>query len=304
MTYYATWNASTIICKWDSQGGSAVGDTSAVYSPTAKIPMPAFAPTRTGYTFAGWWTAAAGSASQVTSGTALPTSNKTFYARWSLNPYTIAYDLDGGSVSGSGNPITYNTETATFTLKNPTRAGYVFAGWSGTGLTGSANKTVAVAKGSTGNRSYTAHWTPLISADVSPAVELRLDILGVEEAQPAVGAIRSLCGEPLKVASVAFSPLQGATDLFGSNRADVAVEGTAQGASRPGFSFSLDVPTSESDPTRLAGFSMAPLSALDVSYKLAIDEGKLEAILAAIDPARFEQQTTPVCSVAYTVALA
>ncbi len=37
-----------------------------------------------------------------------------------------------------------------------------------------------------------------------------------------------------------------------------------------------------------------------ISYRFAIPED----VLSAIDPARFEQVTTPVCSVAYTVALA
>ena len=43
-------------------------------------------------------------------------------------------------------------------MKNPTRKGFGFTGWSGTGLTGSNNMTVTIPKGSTGNRSYTAHW--------------------------------------------------------------------------------------------------------------------------------------------------
>ena len=40
----------------------------------------------------------------------------------------------------------------------PTYTGYTFTGWSGTGLTGEDNLTVTIPKGSTGNRSYTAHW--------------------------------------------------------------------------------------------------------------------------------------------------
>lgn len=40
--------------------------------------------------------------------------------------YTISYDLNGGTAS---NPVSYNVESNTFTLNNPTRAGYTFAGW-------------------------------------------------------------------------------------------------------------------------------------------------------------------------------
>ena len=70
--------------------------------------------------------------------------------------FTITYDLNGGTAEG--NPDTYTVETDAFTLKNPTRPGYTFTGWSGTGLTGEDNLTVTIPKGSTGNRSYTAHW--------------------------------------------------------------------------------------------------------------------------------------------------
>ena len=70
--------------------------------------------------------------------------------------YTITYDLAGGTAEG--NPDTYTIETRTFTLKNPTKSGYTFTGWSGTGLTGENNLTVTIEKGSTGDRSYTAHW--------------------------------------------------------------------------------------------------------------------------------------------------
>ena len=77
-------------------------------------------------------------------------------AQWTVNQYTITYDLAGGTVEG--NPDTYTIETVAFTLKNPTKSGYTFTGWSGTGLDGENNMTVTIPKGSTGNRSYTAHW--------------------------------------------------------------------------------------------------------------------------------------------------
>ena len=70
--------------------------------------------------------------------------------------YTITYDLDGGTAS---NPLTYTVKSDDITLSNPIKAGYTFTGWSGTGLEGEANMNVTIAKGSTGDRSYTAHWT-------------------------------------------------------------------------------------------------------------------------------------------------
>ncbi len=70
--------------------------------------------------------------------------------------YTITYNLNGGSISGSY-PTSYNIETATFTLKNPTRSGYTFTGWTGSNGT-NKQTSVSITKGSTGNKSYTANW--------------------------------------------------------------------------------------------------------------------------------------------------
>ena len=71
--------------------------------------------------------------------------------------YTITYELNGGTAS---NPVSYNVESNTFTLNNPTRAGYTFAGWTGTDITGTS-KIVTINQGSIGNRTYTATWTPI-----------------------------------------------------------------------------------------------------------------------------------------------
>ena len=73
-----------------------------------------------------------------------------------FNEKVVTYNLNGGSVSG--NPANYTIETATFTLKNPTRTGHTFVGW--TGSNGStASTSVSIAKGSYGAKTYTATWT-------------------------------------------------------------------------------------------------------------------------------------------------
>ena len=84
----------------------------------------------------------------------MPAGNVTIYAQWTLDTYTITYNLNGGSAS---NPANYNYTTATFTLNNPTRDGYLFAGW--TGSNGDTPQTVVtITQGSTGNMAYTANW--------------------------------------------------------------------------------------------------------------------------------------------------
>ena len=89
-------------------------------------------------------------------GESVPEVVTTLTAQWTVNQYTITYNLAGGTAEG--NPSTYTIETKAFTLKNPTKSGYTFTGWSGTGLDGENNMTVTIPTGSTGNRIYTAHW--------------------------------------------------------------------------------------------------------------------------------------------------
>ena len=55
-------------------------------------------------------------------------SDHSIEAKWTPVTYNITYDLRDGSVS-TANPSTYNIETATFSLNNPTRSGYTFEGW-------------------------------------------------------------------------------------------------------------------------------------------------------------------------------
>ena len=112
-------------------------------------------PTRTGYTFKGWYTAS-------TSGTKVTedrkyNGNTTIYAQWTPIGYNITYDLGGGSVS-SANPASYNIEASTITLSNPTKTGYTFAGWTGTNGT-TPQTTVSIPSGNINDRSYTANWT-------------------------------------------------------------------------------------------------------------------------------------------------
>ena len=71
--------------------------------------------------------------------------------------YSITYELDGGSVSPS-NIDHYTVETENTQLVNPTRDGYDFAGWTGTGLD-APSMTVTVPQGFGGDRTYTATWT-------------------------------------------------------------------------------------------------------------------------------------------------
>ena len=144
LTLTAQWTINQYTISFDTDGGSAIDPITQDYGTTINAPA---APTKTGYTFIGWSPALPAT---------MPAENLTVTAKWTIDQYTITYDLDGGTAEG--NPDTYTVETDAFTLKNPTRPGYTFTGWSGTGLDGENNMTVTIPTGSTGNRTYTAHW--------------------------------------------------------------------------------------------------------------------------------------------------
>ncbi|MEY8460688.1 InlB B-repeat-containing protein [Eggerthellaceae bacterium 24-137] len=77
-------------------------------------------PTRSGYTFMGWYT----DKKFKNKVTKVKNKNVTLYAKWAKN-YKITYKLNGGK-NAKGNP---KKAAGTVKLKNPTRAGYVFKGW-------------------------------------------------------------------------------------------------------------------------------------------------------------------------------
>ena len=150
LTLTAQWQAKTYTVHFDPaySGAPSIPDQSVTFD--AKFgTLPA--PKREGYTFAGWFNGT----TPVTTDTVWTTdSGVTLTAHWEVGEaYTITYV---GTEAGK-NPTQYNVEQA-FTLVNPTREGWTFTGWSGTGLTGEDNLTVTVPKGSTGDRTYTAHW--------------------------------------------------------------------------------------------------------------------------------------------------
>ena len=154
-TLTVQWTAPTYTVTLHANGGTINSGnvTEYTYGVGAALPTDV---TRTGYTFKGWYDNESLTGSSVTAIGDTETGNKEYWAKWEINQYTITYDLAGGTAEG--NPNTYTVEMDTFTLKNPTRPGYTFTGWSGTGLDGENNMTVTIPRGSTGERRYTAHW--------------------------------------------------------------------------------------------------------------------------------------------------
>ena len=152
-TLYAQWTANTLTVTTDEQGGSAIANASTTTGASLSSPG---TPTRSGYAFAGWFTASSG-------GTAITfpyghgeAADFTLYAQWTANSLAVSYDSQGGSTMANGTTTTGGLIAAT--PGTPTRAGYTFNGWFVAASGGSAI-TFPHRHGQTDNFTLYAQWT-------------------------------------------------------------------------------------------------------------------------------------------------
>ncbi len=157
---YAIWTPNNNTLHFESNGGSGkMSDITIATDAKEKLSANAF--TKTGYDFVGW--AETENGSKVYSdgdSYTMGTENATLYALWTPKTYKITYNLNGGQLAVQ-NKATYNIETSTFTLNNPTKRGYEFKGWSGSNLTGNENQAVSIETGIYGELTFTANWTAI-----------------------------------------------------------------------------------------------------------------------------------------------
>ena len=130
-TLYAKWTANTYTVTLDQQDGSGVSTN---VTATYNAAMPSInVPTRTGYTFDGYYTGQNGSGTQyytASGGSAVnwhETSVTRLYAKWTANTYTVTFDANSGSVSPATMNVTYGSTYGN--LPTPTREHYFFGGW-------------------------------------------------------------------------------------------------------------------------------------------------------------------------------
>ncbi len=141
---YAVWTANTYTVSFDADGGT-VSPTSQVKrfdsaygkaadgATAAALPVP----TKTGYTFDGWYALADYSGSCITDASVVATAtDHTLFAKWTPNNYTVTFNADGGTVSPATQSKQFNNiygkaadGSTDETLPTPVRAGYTFGGW-------------------------------------------------------------------------------------------------------------------------------------------------------------------------------
>ena len=80
-------------------------------------------PTKSGYTFDGWYTASSGGTK--VNNTYTPTENITLYAHWNVNSYTLTINPNGGTWNNTtSNSTKTGTTNSKLSIANPTPKGY------------------------------------------------------------------------------------------------------------------------------------------------------------------------------------
>ena len=134
MTITARWQVNQYTITFKPENG---GEDIVITQDYGTAITPPAAPTRTGYTFAGW---------DRESPTTMPAENITLTARWTVNQYTITFKPENG---GQDIVIKQDYGTAITAPANPTKTGYTFAGW---------DKTIPTTMPA-GDMTITARWT-------------------------------------------------------------------------------------------------------------------------------------------------
>ena len=134
-TLYAKWTANKYTVTLDKQNGTG-GSNSVTATYDANMPS-ATMPTRTGYTFQGYYDATSdGTKYYNADGSSARTWNKaantTLYARWTANQYTITFNNYDGTALQSGLVNYGETPSYAGTPSKPSTDAYVytFTGWS------------------------------------------------------------------------------------------------------------------------------------------------------------------------------
>ena len=158
-SFEVEYSARSYTVTFNANGGTTPKDSTIVTYNSTYGTLPT--PTRTNYSFDGWYTQQTGG-TLVTSSTKVTTaSNHILWAHWTLISFDhkVAYAPNGGSGSMTDTVVTDNNSGGSSVTLQPctfTKTGYHFTGWSVNGTVKQPGDTVSVNGGST--VTATAQW--------------------------------------------------------------------------------------------------------------------------------------------------
>ena len=183
LEYWAHWSPIQYTITFNKQNGTGGTDNAKVHFDNNDFTVtPVVAPTRTGYTFAGYYTEANGGGVQLVNASGVWQSSKTgyldangkwvkaenttLYAKWKANQYDVTLNANGGSSDqtvqatyGAAMPTTLKAGGA---IATPVRTNYTFVGYfdAQTGGTKYYNADLTSARtwNYASNKTLYAHW--------------------------------------------------------------------------------------------------------------------------------------------------
>lgn len=154
ITIYAKWALVNYDIVYNLDGGTNASTNPATYNIMSSA-ISLSAPTKTGYTFEGWYS----DASFNTAFTSIPCGSygvKEVYAKWEIIVYQINYVIDENTVND--NITEYTVETDITELLDATLKGHTFDGWFKNSTF--TQRTTTVAGGMVGNVTLYGKFTP------------------------------------------------------------------------------------------------------------------------------------------------
>lgn len=160
---FAKWTADQTTVNYVHNGSDGGDLTSSVTYATDATALTLPTPTKTGYTFGGWYsnigltTLIGNAGASYTPSTAV--ASTTLYGKWTATTFTVTYVYNGAVGGNSLASDSFTTGGSSLILPTPTRAHFHFDGWfdasSGGALVGQAGATYVPLN----NQSLYARWT-------------------------------------------------------------------------------------------------------------------------------------------------
>ena len=159
-TYYAKWMSKTYSVTLNTNGGTIKSGNVTNYSYGEGAALPTDVE-KSGYTFAGWYGNEQLTGSMVTAISDTEYGDKTYYAKWTANTYSVKLHLNGGNLADGVSDITAYTYGNSIELPDRSeivRSGYMFSGWyADEGF--KDGPYTEISSTDSGNKEFYARWT-------------------------------------------------------------------------------------------------------------------------------------------------
>ena len=159
-TYYAKWMSKTYSVTLNTNGGTIKSGNVTNYSYGEGAALPTDVE-KSGYTFAGWYENEELTGSAVAAISDTEYGDKTYYAKWTANTYSVKLHLNGGNLADGVSDITAYTYGNSIELPDRSeivRSGYMFSGWyADEGF--KDGPYTEISSTDSGNKEFYARWT-------------------------------------------------------------------------------------------------------------------------------------------------